>query len=238
MKGRLSPRILALPLFLALIAAPAIMQEGLVSLWAGWGIPLLGAAGAFALLAGLMRGAWALGSLKPGRRAGAARAGGEPDEAVAAAGEPESGADAAEKGEGEEKAGTGAEAEGAEDDAAGDDEAIHDEAAEDEEEVVEPDPVLSEALDELEDENFMDLARALQEMGRHGDALEVLARAAELKEGGYGEEVARALRRMRLQLGVRDQQAATRASPPPPAEIADTGETGGQAPGEEPSPAT
>ena len=216
MKGRLSPRILALPLFLALIAAPAIMQEGLVSLWAGWGIPLLGAAGAFALLAGLMRGAWALGSLKPGRRAGAARAGGEPDEAVAAAGEPESGADAA----------------------------IHDEAAEDEEEVVEPDPVLSEALDELEDENFMDLARALQEMGRHGDALEVLARAAELKEGGYGEEVARALRRMRLQLAEHDRQGATSAASPPRAETANTGETaetaetGGQAPGEEPSPAT
>ena len=228
MKGRLSPRILALPLFLALIAAPAIMQEGLVSLWAGWGIPLLGAAGVFALLAGLMRGAWALGRLRPRRRADPARDGGDPDEPETDADEPKSGADAAEKGE--EEAGTAAGTEG---------EAKDDDGAEDgEEEVVEPDPVLSEALDELEDENFMDLARALQEMGRHGDALEVLARAAELKEGGYGEEVARALRRMRRQLAVRDQQAATRSSPPPPAEIADTGETGGQPPGEEPSPET
>ena len=63
-----------------------------------------------------------------------------------------------------------------------------------------PDPTLSEALDELEPENLVDLARALQEMGRHGDALEVLARIAELRGSNYGGEVARALRRLRHRL--------------------------------------
>ena len=229
MKGRLAPRILAVPLFLALIAAPAVMQEGLVSLWAGWGIPLLGAAAAFALLAGLMRGAAALGSLRQRRRAGAARDGGEPADADADARESAGGA--------AEDAEADAEAEGDED-AEAEGGAGGDEAAEGEEEIVEPDPVLSEALDELEEENFMDLARALQEMGRHGEALEVLARVAELKEGGHGEEVARALRRMRRQLGGRGRQHAGGAASSPRGETAESGETDGQAPGGEPSPGT
>ena len=230
MKGRLSPRILAAPLLIALLAAPAIMQEGLVSLWAGWGIPLLAAAGAFALLAGLMRGVWALGSLKPRRRAGTARDGGEPAEADAETDARERGSAADAEADDAEKAETEAEAE--------------DDEPADDEEPVEPDPVMSEALDELEEENFMDLARALQEMGRHGEALEVLARVAEQEEGGHGEEVARALRRMRRQLGAQGQQRDSGAASPPRAEnsrtreAAETGETGGQAPGEEPSPET
>ena len=152
---------LTVPLFIALFAAPAIMQEGLVSLWAPWGLPLLTAAGLFAVLAGMIGVAWVLGSSRPWRRARKAEdGGGEP----AAADEQAS----ASNSDGEEEVG--------------------------------PDLVLSEALNELEPENFMDLVRALQEMGRHGDALEVLARVAELNEGDYSEEVARALRRMRRQL--------------------------------------
>ncbi len=173
MKAHLAPRILAVPLFIALFAAPAIIQEGLISLWAPWGLPLLAAAVVFAALAGVMRGAWALGGhLLLARKA---KDGSQP----AAADER---APAGEEGEGE----------GTVDDG---------EEEEEEKEEIKPDLVLSEALNELEPENFMDLVRALQEMGRHGDALEVLARVAELKEGDYGEEVARALRRMRHQLG-------------------------------------
>lgn len=158
MKGRLAPRILAVPLFIALFAAPAVMQEGLISLWTPWGLPLLAAAGVFAVLAGVTRMAWALGGGKS--RARKEEQGGEPAAADEQAGADDPG--------GKEEAG--------------------------------PDLVLSEALNELEAENLMDLVRALQEMERHGDALEVLARVAELKEGDYSEEVARALRRMRRQL--------------------------------------
>ena len=55
---------------------------------------------------------------------------------------------------------------------------------------------LADALSELQPDNFMDLARALQEMGRDADALEVLARVIERKEGESREEVAEALRRL------------------------------------------
>lgn len=59
---------------------------------------------------------------------------------------------------------------------------------------------LAEALGELEPANYMDLVRALQEMGRDADALEVLAHVAEAEAGERGEEVAQALRRMRQKL--------------------------------------
>ena len=157
----------SVPLFIALLAAPAIVQEGLLSLWAPWGLPLLAAAGVFTVLAGLIGLARALSSGKTSPRT---RKAGEDREPTAS----------------EERAST-------------------DDSREEEE--VEPDLVLSEALNELEPGNLMDLVRALQEMGRHGDALEVLARVSELKEGDYTEEVARALRRMRRQL---QQEASPR----------------------------
>lgn len=64
----------------------------------------------------------------------------------------------------------------------------------------EPDRELADALGELEPANYMDLVRALQEMGRDADALEVLAHVAEAEAGERGEEVAQALRRMRQKL--------------------------------------
>lgn len=60
---------------------------------------------------------------------------------------------------------------------------------------------LAESLSELEPENFMDLARALEEMGRDADTLEVLARVVEGRESEHGDEVAEALRRLRHKLG-------------------------------------
>ena len=143
---------LTVPLFIALLATPAIVQEGLVSPWASWGFPLLSAAGVFAALAGGLSLAWTLGGGKPSRQTRGSR-----EKAASARQEPAGDDGAAEK----------------------------------------PEPDM--ALDELEPESLMDLARALQEMGRHGDALEVLARVAELKEGDYREDMARALRRMRRQ---------------------------------------
>lgn len=59
---------------------------------------------------------------------------------------------------------------------------------------------LADALSELEPDNFMDLARALQEMGRDADTLEVLARVVEGRESEHGDEVAEALRRLRRKL--------------------------------------
>ena len=185
MKQALAPRVLAAPLFLALFAAPAIMQEGLVSLWKPWGFPLLTAAGVFALLSLVVCGAWALGA--------AVRAGGE-RESLDGGDSAEDGAEAA---AGEAGPATMA-AEGA---------VEADEEADDEIDDG-PDLVLSEALSELEPENFMDLVRALQEMGRHGEALEVLARASEMQQGEYAEQIARALRRMRRQLGEEPVSAA------------------------------
>ena len=63
-----------------------------------------------------------------------------------------------------------------------------------------PDRELAHALGELEPANYMDLVRALQEMGRDADALEVLAHVAEAEAGERGGEVAQALRRMRQKL--------------------------------------
>lgn len=71
---------------------------------------------------------------------------------------------------------------------------------EQEETALGPDKELADALGELEPANYMDLVRALQEMGRNADALEVLAHVAEAEAGGRGEEVAQALRRMRQKL--------------------------------------
>jgi len=147
---------LAVPLFIALLAAPAIVQEGLVSPWASWGLPLLAAAGVFVALAGVIGLARTLGSGKPSPEARESCG-----KAASARQEPVGDSGAAEE--------------------------------------AEPDMALAEALDELEPESLMDLVGALQEMGRHGDALEVLARLAELKEGDYREDMARALRRMRRQ---------------------------------------
>lgn len=148
---------LTVPLLIALLTAPAIVQEGLVSLWAPWGVPLFSAAIVFTTLAGVGGLAWALGRGKPSRRSQENR-----ETAVCASQESTAGPNAAEE--------------------------------------AEADIALTEALDELEPENLMDLVRALQEMGRHGDALEVLARMAELQDNDYRQDVARALRRMRRQL--------------------------------------
>ncbi len=175
MKGRLAPRILVAPLFIALVAAPSIMQEGLVSLWAPWGVPLAAAAGVFAMLAGAIRVARTLGGLP--RRARKAQDGGEPASA--------DGPGFADAGhDNQEEEGTKKEKE----------------AAEEEQDAAQPDLMRSEALKEMGPENLMDLALALQEMGRHGDALEALARVTELQEGDYGKEVAQALRRTRRRL--------------------------------------
>ena len=71
----------------------------------------------------------------------------------------------------------------------------------DDEITVGPDAVLADAMSELDPENYMDLARALEEMGRDADALEVLAHIVEAREGENAEELAEALRRMRQRLG-------------------------------------
>ena len=162
MKGDIAPRLLAVPLLVALLAAPAIVQEGLVSFWASWGLPLLAAAAVFAVLMAVVLGPLAV------RRRLSRRS--EPEEP-----EPE------------------------EDEPAADDDDV--EGAEetpevDQEPTIEPDTALADALSELQPDNFMDLARALQEMGRDADALEVLARVIEGKQGESGEEVAQALRRL------------------------------------------
>ena len=161
---------LAVPLFIALLAAPAIVQEGLVSMWVSWGLPLLSAAGVFGVLAGVANLTWTLGGGKPSPEARESR-----EKAASAKQQP-----AADSGAAEEPEPDMALAEALDE--------------------PEPDTAIAEALDELEPENLTDLVRALQEMGRHGDALEVLARMAELKEGDYREDMAQALRRMRRQL--------------------------------------
>ena len=161
MKGSVAPRILAVPLFVALLAAPAILQEGLFSLRDSWALSLLAALCLFALVLAAIAGPMAL-VRRFARRSG--------NDAVES-GAPEDSAD-------EEQA---TEAD--------------DEASE------EPDITLADALSELQPDNFMDLARALQEMGRDADTLEVLAQVIERKEGDYEEEVAAALRRLRHKLG-------------------------------------
>ena len=67
--------------------------------------------------------------------------------------------------------------------------------------IVGPDAALADAMSELDPENYMDLARALEEMGRDADALEVLAHIVEAREGENAAELAEALRRMRQRLG-------------------------------------
>ena len=67
--------------------------------------------------------------------------------------------------------------------------------------MVGPDDALADAMSELDPENYMDLARALEEMGREADALEVLAHIVEAREGENAAELAEALRRMRQRLG-------------------------------------
>ena len=71
-----------------------------------------------------------------------------------------------------------------------------------------PDAALADAMSELDPENYMDLARALEEMGRDADALEVLAHIVEAREGENAEELAEALRRMRQKLGADDPGSA------------------------------
>lgn len=66
--------------------------------------------------------------------------------------------------------------------------------------MVAPDAALADAMSELDPENYMDLARALEEMGRDADALEVLAHIVEAREGEEAAELAEALRRMRQRL--------------------------------------
>ncbi len=174
---------LAVPLFIALLAAPAIVQEGLVSMWVSWGLPLLSAAGVFGVLAGVANLTWTLGGGKPSPEARESR-----EKAASAKQQP-----AADSGAAEEPEPDMALAEAL-------DEPEPDTAIAEALDEPEPDTAIAEALDELEPENLTDLVRALQEMGRHGDALEVLARMAELKEGDYREDMAQALRRMRRQL--------------------------------------
>ena len=70
------------------------------------------------------------------------------------------------------------------------------------------DAALADAMSELDPENYMDLARALQEMGRDADALEVLAHIVEAREDENAEELAEALRRMRQKLGADDPGSA------------------------------
>lgn len=71
-----------------------------------------------------------------------------------------------------------------------------------------PDDALADAMSELDPENYMDLARALEEMGRDADALEVLAHIVEAREGEKAEELAEALRRMRQRLGTKNSGSA------------------------------
>ncbi len=73
--------------------------------------------------------------------------------------------------------------------------------------MVGPDEALANAMSELDPENYMDLARALEEMGRDADALEVLAHIVEAREGENAAELAEALRRMRQRLGPENSES-------------------------------
>lgn len=74
--------------------------------------------------------------------------------------------------------------------------------------IVGPDAALADAMSELDPENYMDLARALEEMGRDADALEVLAHIVEAREDEKAAELAEALRRMRQRLGPKNSESA------------------------------
>ena len=160
MKGCVAPRILAIPLFVALLAAPGILQEGLISLRDSWGLTLLAALCLFTVVLAAIAGPMALvGSFARRSRNDTGESGASED--------------------------------------SGDEEPAakpEDDAAED------SDITLADALSELQPDNFMDLARALQEMGRDADTLEVLARVVERKEGDCDDEVAAALRHLRHKL--------------------------------------
>lgn len=161
MKGRIAA--LAISLFFALLISPAVPQEGLLSPWSLWGLPLLFAALVFSVLSGIIFG---------------------PPRVVRIF----SGAGSKKK----------SEAPGCRD--GGEREAEKSERANDEI-VVGPDAALANAMAELDPRNYMDLARALQEMGRDADALEVLAHVVEAREDESAGELAEALRRMRQRLG-------------------------------------
>ena len=156
--------ILAVSLFIALMVSPAVPQEGLFSLWAFWGVPLLCTVLVFAVLSGIILGPPRLARIFFGARARAMKDG------------------AASR----NRDGGGDEEEGPEQ-AAG-------------EIMVAPDAALADAMSELDPENYMDLARALEEMGRDAEALEVLAHVVEAREGENAAEFAAALRRMRQKL--------------------------------------
>ncbi len=157
MKGSVAPRLLAIPLLVALLAAPGILQEGLFSLRDSWALSVLAALCLFVVVLAAIAGPMVL--VRTYTRQGG-------DEIK-------------------------------ESDASGDEEPVA-EAEDDGDQ--EPDITLADALSELQPDNFMDLARALQEMGRDADTLEVLAQVVERKEGDYEEEVAAALRRLRHKL--------------------------------------
>lgn len=168
MKGRIAP--LAVSLFIALLISPAVPQEGLLSPWVLWGLPLLSAALVFSVLSGIILG---------------------PPRVVRIF----SGAGSKKKGE----------ASGSRD--GRDREAEKSERADDEI-VVGPDAALADAMAELDPENYMDLARALEEMGRDADALEVLAHIVGAREDDSADELAEALRRMRQRLGPKNPDSA------------------------------
>ena len=161
MKGRIAT--LAVSLFIALLISPAVVQEGLLSLWILWGVPLLYAALVFSVLSGIILGPPRMARIFS--RAGPKKNG----EASRGSNGGEADAPKLERAAGEITVG--------------------------------PDAVLADAMSELDPENYMDLARALEEMGRDADALEVLAHVIEAREGENAEELAEALRRMRQRLG-------------------------------------
>ena len=155
---------LAVSLFIALLLSPAVPQEGLFSVWAFGGVPLLYAVLVFAVLSGIILGPPRVTRILSGARAKAKK----------------DGAASRSRGGG------------------GDEEAKPEQAGD--EIMVAPDAALADAMSELDPENYMDLARALQEMGRDAEALEVLAHIVEAREGENAEELAEALRRMRQRL--------------------------------------
>lgn len=155
---------LAVSLFIALLVSPAVPQEGLFSLWAFGGVPLLYTVLVFAVLSGIILGPPRVARILSGARAKAKK----------------DGAASTIRGDG------------------GDEEAKAEQAAG--EIMVAPDAALADAMSELDPENYMDLARALEEMGRDAETLEVLAHIVEAREDENAEELADALRRMRQRL--------------------------------------
>ncbi len=160
MKGSVAPRLLAIPLLVALLAAPGILQEGLFSLRDSWALSLLAALCLFVVVLAAIAGPMAL------VRRFALRSGIATEESGASA------------------------------DSTDEEQATEADNEDNEEQEI----TIADVLGELQPDNFMDLARALQEMGRDADTLEVLAQVVERKEGDYEDEVAAALRRLRHKL--------------------------------------